>query len=145
MADSTLKIVPTPFSNPFLYFDPCIWIGLGSYKVYRVSNPAEFSFWIGLVFVGIGIFRMLTQLKSFHFSDQGIVVKSILIPGKWGRSSFPWESIQHAQVNNSGGQISSPQLEIQLEGKRYSWNLSANRLQIAKAKEILKSNSGSKN
>ncbi|MCA0427556.1 MAG: hypothetical protein LCH37_08980 [Bacteroidetes bacterium] len=145
MADSTLKIVPTPFSNPFLYLDPCIWIGLGSYKVYRVSNPAEFSFWIGLVFVGIGMFRMLTQLKSFHFSDQGIVVKNILIPGKWGRSFFPWGSIQRAEFNHSVSRISSPQLEIQLEEKRYSWYLSANRLLIAKAKEICRSNLISKN
>lgn len=144
MADSTFKIVPTPISNPFLYLEPFSWIGLGSYKIYRVSNPAEFSFWIGVACLGIGIFRLLTQLKSFHISDQGIVVRSILVPGKWGRSYFPWESIQHVQVINSTGRISTPQLEIQLEGGRYSWNLPANRLQISKAKEILRFNSDSK-
>ncbi len=140
----SIRIFPKPFSQPLIYLDPAIWLFIGAYKLVWSPNSSEFSFWIALAFLGIGLFRLFTQIKSFSFNQAGIVIKGLILPGKIGTSFFPWESIKNIEILKSNQNKKEKRLVITTQENQFSWHFPANGIQTVQVTEFLNEKMGRK-
>ncbi len=97
--------------NIMVVADALLEIGIGLCFLIRYNSDTTLI-WIGIGLIAFGIIQFIRKIKTFHLTNDELIIRRPLFPLKSAEVRFFISKIIEARFNNIKGQFGGPHLSI---------------------------------